>query len=163
MNIKNPTPQIINLKQRAWQFIALGAVSLIMLLGLQVALATPVSATEHETPATTTTTTDIENSLCSGAQLTVQEQTNCDDKAQEAATRIDETIARVLNIFSVVAGAAAVFMLIYAGIRYIVSGGNDGGIKSAKSTMIYAIVGMILVALSQTIVHFVLGNLASGS
>ena len=159
MNIKAPTPQIINLKQRAWQFIALGAVSLIMLLGLQVALATPVSAAEHEE----TTTTDIENSLCSGAELTLQQQTDCDEKSQEAANRIDETIARVLNVFSVVAGAAAVFMLIYAGIRYIVSGGNDGGMKSAKNTMIYAIVGMILVALSQTIVHFVLGTLSSGS
>ena len=143
-------------------FIALGAVALIMLLGSQVALAAPVSAAEDETTPTTTTT-NIEQSLCSGAQLTVQQQTNCDEEAQEAADRIDGTIARVLNIFSVIAGAAAVFMLIYAGIRYIVSGGNDGGIKSAKSTMIYAIVGMILVALSQTIVHFVLGNLASGS
>lgn len=59
------------------------------------------------------------------------------------------------NILSIIVGAAAVIMLIYAGFRYIASGGESGSVSSAKNALIYAIVGLVIVALAQVIVHWV--------
>lgn len=62
----------------------------------------------------------------------------------------------VVNIFSFVIGAIAVIMIIYGGFRYITSGGSSEGVGAAKNTLIYAIIGLIVVALAQVIVQFVL-------
>ncbi len=64
----------------------------------------------------------------------------------------------IVNIFSIVVGAVAVIMIIYGGFRYITSGGDSNRVGSAKNTLIYAIVGLIIVALAQIIVHFVLNQ-----
>lgn len=71
-----------------------------------------------------------------------------------------------VNILSIVVGAAAVIMLIYAGFRYISSGGESGSVSSAKNALIYAIVGLVIVALAQVIVHLVFNtatNIGSNS
>ena len=74
----------------------------------------------------------------------------------------DRTLTRVvrniINIFSVVVGIVAVIMIIVAGFKYITSGGDSGNITSAKHTLVYAIIGLVVVALSQSIVQFVLDN-----
>jgi len=62
----------------------------------------------------------------------------------------------------VIVGIAAVIMIIVGGFRYITSGGNDASVTSAKNTILYAVIGLIVVALSQLIVRFVLGKLTTG-
>ena len=52
-------------------------------------------------------------------------------------------------------------MIIYGGFRYITSGGSSEGVGAAKSTLIYAIIGLIIVALAQLIVQFVLTQSAT--
>jgi hypothetical protein len=72
----------------------------------------------------------------------------------------------IVNIFSIVVGAVAVLMVIYGGLRYITSGGDSGRVGNAKNTLIYAIIGLLIVALAQLIVHFVLNqsnNISNGS
>jgi hypothetical protein len=69
---------------------------------------------------------------------------------------INGVIAATINIFSAVVGVVAVIMIIVGGFRYITSNGDSGRISAAKSTIIYAIVGLIVVALAQVIVQFVL-------
>jgi hypothetical protein len=49
-------------------------------------------------------------------------------------------------------------MIIYGGFRYITSGGESGSISSAKNTILYAIIGLIIVALAQFIVKFILAK-----
>ena len=65
----------------------------------------------------------------------------------------------IINILSIVVGVVAVFMIIIAGIRFITAGGDSNGISSARNTILYAIVGLLVVALAQVIVQFVLGKL----
>jgi hypothetical protein len=51
------------------------------------------------------------------------------------------------NIFSVaigVIGFAGFIMLIWGSIKYIRSGGDSGGIKSARDTMTFAVVGLVV-------------------
>lgn len=64
----------------------------------------------------------------------------------------------VVNILSIVVGLVAVIMIIYAGLRYVTSGGESGGVTSAKNSLLYAIVGLVLVALAQFIVRWVLNT-----
>lgn len=105
-------------------------------------------------------TANIENSLCSGANLTTDERNCADDTAGQT---INDIIATVINIFSFVVGVIAVIMIIIGGIKYITSGGDSNNISSAKTTIIYAIIGLVVVALAQIIVRFVLTRVNSAT
>src|SRR6185312_3712079 len=76
-------------------------------------------------------------------------------------TDLASLAAKIVDIFSIVVGAVAIIMIIYGGFRYITSGGDSNRVGSAKNTLIYAIVGLIIVALAQVIVHFVLNTSSS--
>jgi hypothetical protein len=69
---------------------------------------------------------------------------------------LNDIMALVINIFSWVVGIVAVLFAIIAGFKYITSGGDPSAIKSAKDTLLYVIIGLVIVALSQVIVNFVL-------
>lgn len=71
---------------------------------------------------------------------------------------IDNTIHRVVNLISLAVGIAAVIMIIVGGFRYITSDGNQDKVKGAKNTLIYAIIGLVVVALAQAAAKFILGN-----
>ena len=64
-------------------------------------------------------------------------------------TRITNTILFAVGIISVV-------MLIYGGLRYIISGGDSKKVTDAKNTIMYAIIGLIIAILSYAIVNFVI-------
>jgi hypothetical protein len=69
---------------------------------------------------------------------------------------LDTTIATVINILSTVVSVIAIIMIIIGGVKYITSSGDSSNVASAKNTIIYAIVGLIVVAFAQIIVKFVL-------
>jgi hypothetical protein len=50
-------------------------------------------------------------------------------------------------------------MIMVGGFKYVTSGGDGSKVSSAKSTIIYAIVGLVIVALSQGIVKLVLNKI----
>jgi multisubunit Na+/H+ antiporter MnhB subunit len=52
-------------------------------------------------------------------------------------------------------GAIAVIMIVIGGIRYTTSNGDSGSIKSAKDTILYAVVGLVVAMLAYAIVNFV--------
>ena len=71
---------------------------------------------------------------------------------------IDTTITHIVNLISVAVGIAAVIMIIVGGFRYITSGGKQESVTSAKNTIMYALIGLVIVALAQIIVKFVLNK-----
>lgn len=71
---------------------------------------------------------------------------------------LTKIIRNVINIFSIIIGIVAVIMVMVAGFKYITAAGDSSSISSAKSTIIYAIVGLVVAALAQFIVQFVLDN-----
>ena len=58
-------------------------------------------------------------------------------------------------------GIIGVIMIIVGGFRYITSGGNDQNVASAKNTILYAIIGLVIVALAQLIVKYVLNRVVT--
>jgi cytochrome bd-type quinol oxidase subunit 2 len=73
---------------------------------------------------------------------------------------IGNTVKNILNILSVVAGIIAVVMIMIAGVKFMTSQGDPGKISSARSAVIYAVIGLVVVALSQIIVQFVIARSA---
>jgi len=80
----------------------------------------------------------------------------CNDDVAGSNTKLENLIKTVINIFSAVVGAVSVIMIIVGGFRYITSGGDSNNVGAAKNTILYAIVGLVIVAIAQIIVQFVL-------
>lgn len=118
-----------------------------------MALATPLAVPAVAGAAAAGTTT-IQDSLCTGATLDTTD-TTCAAQT-DSGTEANRLIKNIINIFSIVVGVVAVIMIIVGGFRYITSGGNDSSVSGAKNTILYAVVGLVVVALAQIIVRFVL-------
>jgi len=69
----------------------------------------------------------------------------------------------VTNILLFLIGAISVVMLIIGGIRYVLSGGDQSAITSAKNTILYAIIGIIVAFLAYAAVNFVTSQLEKAS
>ena len=102
---------------------------------------------------------DIENGLCNGAKLSASDEAcSNQEEGTGANDRINNIITTVINLFSLVVGVVAVIMIIIGGLKYITSGGDSGNITGAKNTILYAVIALVVVALAQFIVKFVLGR-----
>ena len=68
-------------------------------------------------------------------------------------------IVDVINVLSVLVGSVAIIVIIISAIKLVASGGEANAVSSAKSGLIAAIIGIIIVSLAQTIVILVLDNI----
>ena len=103
----------------------------------------------------------LTDSLCGGTGLTLSAGGDCVNA--DAETTVNDTISLALNIFSAIVGIIAVVMIIVGGVKYITSQGESANITSAKNTILYALVGLVVVALAQVIVRFVLNRFVGNS
>ncbi len=60
-----------------------------------------------------------------------------------------------INIILWVVGVAAVIVIIVAGLKYVTSSGNPSAISSAKTTILYAVIGLVIAITAYAIVNFV--------
>lgn len=103
-------------------------------------------------PATTQATT-FSNDACQGlTKLDSSQDCNSHGSA------VNGVLSAVVEILSGVVGVAAVIMMIIAGFKYITSAGDSNNIASAKNTLIYALVGVIIAAVAQILVHYVINR-----
>lgn len=105
----------------------------------------------------------LQGSLCSGAnnlQVSSDSQSSdeCSGGDEDPGEKVNGLITQIVNIISVIVGIVAVIMIIWGGFKYITSGGDSGNVTAAKNTILYAIIGLIIVALAQFIVRFVLSK-----
>ena len=125
--------------------------SLSMVFMFSAPLAIPATVSADVTP------TDINNNLCSGANGDLSgAATDCANTPDPG--NFNGKIKTIINIISVIIGIVAVIMIIFGGFRYITSGGAADKVTGAKNTILYAIIGLIIVALAQVIVKFVLNK-----
>jgi hypothetical protein len=54
------------------------------------------------------------------------------------------------------AGGIAVIIMAYGGIQYVISQGNQERLDKAKKTLLYGVIGIVVVTFSYFIVSFVL-------
>lgn len=65
----------------------------------------------------------------------------------------------VISILSIIVGIAAFIMIIISGLRFILGGSNPETVASARNSIIFAVVGLIVALFAQAIVIFVLRKL----
>lgn len=76
---------------------------------------------------------------------------------------VEETAKNISNILLFLVIAVAVIMLIIGGFKYVVSQGDSSATQSAKNTILYAIIGIIVAIIAYAIVNFVVKSFAGGS
>ena len=69
----------------------------------------------------------------------------------------------ITNTILFVVGIVSIIMLIWGGLRYVVSGGDSKKVTDAKNTILYAIIGLIIALLAYAIVNFVLSAIGGES
>lgn len=113
-------------------------------------------------PASAFAQADVQSNLCDGSNFQIDSNsgtsTSC---ATQQGQGLNDLLKKIVNIISAVVGVVAVIMIIVGGFKYITSGGDSNNVSGAKNTIIYAIIGLVIVALAQVIVHFVLDAVPS--
>jgi TRAP-type C4-dicarboxylate transport system permease small subunit len=92
------------------------------------------------------------NSILEGAE-------NVKDDAM--ADGLVPTVKNIINTVLMVVGIIAVAFLIYGGVQYITSAGQAEKIKTAKNTILYSVIGLIVCILAFAIVNFVVAEVKS--
>lgn len=72
---------------------------------------------------------------------------------------VGELLTKVIEWILLFAAAVAVLFLILGGLQYVTSAGNKDRIEKAKQTILYAVIGLIVIALSYVIVTFIGRNI----
>lgn len=117
------------------------------LIGLSFMFAGPVNAQPLSERVGNTTCDLTEEAECIGDE----------DDVQDTLSSAADTI---IDILSIVVAAAAVIFIIIGGIKYVTSNGNQEKVTQAKNTILYAIIGLVIVIFAQTILNFVVGGVS---
>ena len=81
--------------------------------------------------------------------------------APDNVTEDDGLIKKVVNLLLWAIGIISVIMIIIGGIRYTISQGDQAAVTSAKNTILYAIIGLVVAILAYAAVNFVISNFAN--
>lgn len=117
------------------------AVGMLALVGLPVLVASPAYANQN----------------VNQAQQGVNQIGG--NNAGNSAGSFTTLIENIINLLLFIIGAIAVIMIIIGGIRYTLSNGDQGAVTSAKNTILYAIVGLVIAIMAYAIVNFILRSL----
>lgn len=92
--------------------------------------------------------------------------TNCLEQGLNSVSNGSRTdvgglIKSIVNALLFALGAIAVVMIVIGGIRYTTSNGDSSQVTSAKNTIMYAVIGLIIAIMAYSIVNFVIQRLAT--
>jgi hypothetical protein len=85
-----------------------------------------------------------------------QIQDGVDSVSVGKAPKLSDSIKVIVNLLLYLLGAIAVIMIVIGGIRYTTSNGDSSSITSAKNTILYSVVGLVVAILAYAIVNFVI-------
>ena len=81
----------------------------------------------------------------------------CGDDGSDNEEQAQERVKNALNTVFLWVGIIAVIVIIIGGVNYMLSQGDPNKIKKAKDTILYGVIGLVVVLLAFAIVNFVLG------
>ena len=121
--------------------------TLLVTLGAGLLLAVPAAPAAAE---------DVFEDICD--QPGAADSALCEPE-HDPITGPDGVIARVTNIVAAIAGILAVIIIIWGGFTYITSAGDANKATSARNTIVYAAIGLVVIVLAQTLVIFILSSI----
>lgn len=110
----------------------------VMCLAMAFTVASPVSLPVYA---------DAKDEVKRGADMT--------NSGGSAKQDLPDVITTIINVMLFIAGALAVIMIIYGGIRYITAHGDEKQVKVAKDTIVYSVVGLIIAIIAYALVTFI--------
>lgn len=66
----------------------------------------------------------------------------------------------IINLLTIIVGIAAVIAIILAGLKFVTSGSNPEDVKNARERIVYAVVALLVAALAQLFVRFIIKQLS---
>ena len=79
-------------------------------------------------------------------------------EAKNGETETSGLIQTVIETLIYIVGVISVIMIIVGGIRYTLSNGDSSKVTSAKNTVLYAVIGLVVAILAFAIVNFVIAQ-----
>lgn len=70
---------------------------------------------------------------------------------------------RIINFALSLLGIVSVLIILYAGFTWMTAGGNDEKVDSAKKILFAAVMGLIIIMVSYSIMNFVLKSLCTAT
>ncbi len=67
---------------------------------------------------------------------------------------VQQLIHNVVALALFIAGTLSVIFIVVAGLRYVLSAGSPSGTKTAKDTLLYAVIGLIVTLSTWAILAF---------
>lgn len=74
------------------------------------------------------------------------------DKGKEPLLSL---VHKGINVLLFITGAVAVLMVTFGGMKYVTSRGESAEVTSAKNTILYAVIGLVISLLAYAVVQFV--------
>lgn len=72
------------------------------------------------------------------------------------ARDLPQSIITIVNYVLIIVGVLALAMVVYGGFLYITAHGDTGQIENAKNTIIFAVIGIVVIGLAAALVNFVI-------
>lgn len=89
-----------------------------------------------------------------------QDTTVCQDQKNATTDNpINQYIHIASDIVASLTGLAAIIMIIVSGFKFVTGGGSPEGVKSARSTLIGATIGLVVIGLAWTIINYAVDKL----
>lgn len=111
----------------------------------------PISQTYAEPP------TEATSDVCeTDIDATLKEAFGCGYSDQEE--KLPEVILAILQNIIIVSGTVAAVFMVIGGVNYMTSRGDQGKLEKARSTLLYAAIGLVVCSLAFTTVNWVIGS-----
>jgi type IV secretory pathway VirB2 component (pilin) len=78
-----------------------------------------------------------------------------------SSTTLPEFVIQIINLIIELSVLLAVVMIIVSGFQYIFSMGDEKKVAKAHKSLIFALIGMILVFIANPVIQFVIDNFLS--
>lgn len=102
---------------------------------------------------------------CSDPASPIKDQSVCQDVSEVQTTSSnhlygpDGILTKAASIITYIGGISAVIMIILAGFSFVTGSGDANGLAAARKTLIYAVVGLVVLVIPSAIIRFVISRL----
>ena len=99
----------------------------------------------------------VQDFALAGSMINPKDNPDVISVATGGETSLRSIVLTILNFFLAFLGLVAVIMVIYGGVLYVTSAGNEENVGKAKKILMYAVVGIVIILLSFALINTILG------
>ncbi len=96
---------------------------------------------------------------CGGQAASTSVCNEVNAQTKTGSNPVLKTLKSAIEVISFIIGIASVIVILIAGFRFIIANGDAQSITNARNTLLYALAGVAVAVLAETIVVFVLGHI----